>query len=684
MMTPRKKEVLIIFIAVLSFFVLPLLQALGQGRLENIYPDLPNLGSIKIIKPVTIYTPLPEFFRYVFAATVTFGGLVIMVSLIWAGVKFYLAAAKGEALAFSEAKNRIFQALIGAFLVFGSIVILNTIEPQIIVNQVGIKSTKGIVLWNVPNCNDMENNVRRKYIINDSPDLGISPTGDPYIANSFMLYTTTPIEKIIFYSDTQYQGDAYVFKPDENTDITDCQEISLPQGARSVRVVWRLPGLYLCTAPYRRKQITIVEPIETAVVDPFAHGTYIPDFNTWECLGEEYYLGQSTALLPEKLAKNVGGIRFVPNKVLLDPKDWQITRESDIRALLTAQCQRGGPCLSFSEWCAKKKGKLRREASGDRVCATPTYKYQVYGAILFENPNYLGHCSVVPGFDIAYLPGIRQLVSGHNRFPKNFYTPNTSIEKEVNSIAWHQMEILGLSVSDGSKLQKQLKFVWASLRDMAKELKIVRGGGKGPPVRRGQNISGLFTGEVYDEARKKSIPYKTAPFQSVMLFTLDRLQIVPIPPKNTAHDILDSKTKKLYEERVSKSNEKGVWLCAKQGMYLGHPEFENYCIGPLNENTPQENMEVAPIYGMTTQFNLENVEIEALGTSLAKKVESIIISPPQKYIAVLFEGNFTGQCQAFTRSVPDLYTQPIGRCRKGMSLELESCVNSALIIKTGD
>jgi len=76
-----------------------------------------------------------QIVHQVFDFALTLAGLLAFVMIVWGGVKY--AANPGNPSALDDAKDQIFQALLGLLLLVGSVLVLNTINPQIVLSGFG-------------------------------------------------------------------------------------------------------------------------------------------------------------------------------------------------------------------------------------------------------------------------------------------------------------------------------------------------------------------------------------------------------------------------------------------------------------------------------------------------------------------------------------------------------------------
>ncbi|MDP2909888.1 MAG: hypothetical protein Q8N69_02330, partial [bacterium] len=111
----------LVCIALLAFFIIPFL--VSAQDLEVDYP------TIRGEQP-TIKTGLPGYVKYVFTFFIAAAGLIVFSVLIWGGW-LYLTST-GNVSKMKEAKEKIFSAFLGITILFGSYIILRTINPQLV------------------------------------------------------------------------------------------------------------------------------------------------------------------------------------------------------------------------------------------------------------------------------------------------------------------------------------------------------------------------------------------------------------------------------------------------------------------------------------------------------------------------------------------------------------------------
>ncbi len=121
-----KKFFSIVIIFIMLFGLVGFAFAQRTGRdLEVEYPEIEGF------KPEQATTPVTEYFKYIFNFLIWISGLIALVVLIYAGFQYFTSAGSPERI--NDAKSRIGAALLGLLILFGSYLILITINPDLIV-----------------------------------------------------------------------------------------------------------------------------------------------------------------------------------------------------------------------------------------------------------------------------------------------------------------------------------------------------------------------------------------------------------------------------------------------------------------------------------------------------------------------------------------------------------------------
>jgi len=232
-----KKKILflIIFLAILGIFS-------KVSALETTWPPSPFGTNL------TDTSTLTDLVKYIYEWGIFIGGLAVFISLLIGGF-LYLTSA-GNPGRMTEAKDRIFSALIGLVLLFSVYLILNTINPELTVLTTPTVSSPGSALS--IECDTAETDCPGPTC--DCPDGQVcknDPTpGDGVKEGTCLLsgFSSTPCEKAILYTDSNYAT--------VNTEIALDTGCTTPLATTTVKSVKIIGGctLYLysdidCPAP---------------------------------------------------------------------------------------------------------------------------------------------------------------------------------------------------------------------------------------------------------------------------------------------------------------------------------------------------------------------------------------------------------------------------------------------------
>lgn len=119
---------IIIFLILLSFLLnaqLVFAQTREVRDLEIEYPEIEGY------KPEQVTTPIPEYVKYIYNFLIWISGLIAFVVLVYAGFQYFTSAGSPERI--RDAKDRIGAALLGLLILFGSYLILISINPELVV-----------------------------------------------------------------------------------------------------------------------------------------------------------------------------------------------------------------------------------------------------------------------------------------------------------------------------------------------------------------------------------------------------------------------------------------------------------------------------------------------------------------------------------------------------------------------
>jgi len=149
-----KKNIIILF--TLSLFLIPI-SSFAQNNNQNSSPIPSNIqeilnqqqqnprelevkypedvkGILQEDVPKTTEIPLQKYLKYIFYFVLTISGLIALGVIIYAGFKYFTSFGNPEKI--KDAKNQILNAIVGLVILFISLILLNTLNPQIIGNWV--------------------------------------------------------------------------------------------------------------------------------------------------------------------------------------------------------------------------------------------------------------------------------------------------------------------------------------------------------------------------------------------------------------------------------------------------------------------------------------------------------------------------------------------------------------------
>jgi len=128
---------------------------LAQGKGRELEIEYPGLGVPGVETPtITESSALGNYLKYIFTLAVIIGGLIVFGALIYGGI-LYLTSA-GDPTKMKGGRDQIMAGFFGLIILLSSYLILNTINPQLVVPETPSAETleKGIYLCVNPNCVD--------------------------------------------------------------------------------------------------------------------------------------------------------------------------------------------------------------------------------------------------------------------------------------------------------------------------------------------------------------------------------------------------------------------------------------------------------------------------------------------------------------------------------------------------
>ncbi len=116
------KKLIIITISI--FLLLGLWQTVQAIDLLLDYPDIPHAGKIEEA------STLPEIIRYIYMFALGAAGFVALLAILIGAIMYIFSAGKPDKA--KDAKDRIMSALLGILILLASVLMLRTINPDLV------------------------------------------------------------------------------------------------------------------------------------------------------------------------------------------------------------------------------------------------------------------------------------------------------------------------------------------------------------------------------------------------------------------------------------------------------------------------------------------------------------------------------------------------------------------------
>jgi hypothetical protein len=216
-----------------AFLLLSLVLVSNAYALEAQYPEI--LG-----KTITEETTAAGYVVYFFYLAMSLGSVLVFIILVMAGVDFVTAG--GEPSKISEGKKKIMSAIIGLIVLFSSFLILNSINPALLKIELEKLECPGGI-WVVKQKTDGKKT--EECITTD-----ISNIEGDIIETKGWVFSGCLLKEAYLCSQPNFKGTCTKVSDPKSQDYT-CQpdyqftnNTSL-SGTKSIRFVWRSPGVYL-------------------------------------------------------------------------------------------------------------------------------------------------------------------------------------------------------------------------------------------------------------------------------------------------------------------------------------------------------------------------------------------------------------------------------------------------------
>ena len=206
---------------------------------------------------------LPEFIAYLFTFALVAAGMVALLMLVLGAVQYVASAAMPGARV--AARSRMTSAVLGLLLLFGSYVLLNTINPELVMPGLGLGGAMptdnlsmpspstpmriGVILYATDDCSD---GGRRYLYSHETLDLG----GDDNWDNRAVAFKIFKIDdKIQFFRENKFAGEASfeLTGPRDCTKFADYEEgedianSDFTLDVSSIKFIYDKLGVTLCT-----------------------------------------------------------------------------------------------------------------------------------------------------------------------------------------------------------------------------------------------------------------------------------------------------------------------------------------------------------------------------------------------------------------------------------------------------
>ncbi len=133
------KKISIVVVLILATFL-----SVGFAFARDLEVPLPQTGGGSAITQTPL---LPDYIKYIFNFSIGIAGLIAFLTMVYGGFRYLTSA--GNPSAMSDANSQIFASLIGLVILFGSYLLLTTINPQLVVINPGLTSS-GLTTTTIP------------------------------------------------------------------------------------------------------------------------------------------------------------------------------------------------------------------------------------------------------------------------------------------------------------------------------------------------------------------------------------------------------------------------------------------------------------------------------------------------------------------------------------------------------
>lgn len=316
-MKSKKTKKIIFIISVFCLFVcMGTIFAQNQGGdLEVQYPSFGGADA-----PQGTGLLLSTYIRYIYNFAIISGGLIALLSLIYGGFRFLTSAGKPAAI--TDARGQILAGFLGLVVIFGSYIILNELNPDLVsLRMPGVTGIgkRGIILYN-QDCNTVNAAMGQSISSPESADIPantnimykpLSGNGGSAIIKTIkdennVSHNIIPVSFYNFHEGKELTLEIYNNESCNGSPISaitnlqknTCQEFNI-DNVQCIKLVWYTSGIWVFN-----------QLDNNNVPDP----TNLPEW--WE-EGKQYMVFQSSQdALPRGFHDNIRAIAIVPNETL--------------------------------------------------------------------------------------------------------------------------------------------------------------------------------------------------------------------------------------------------------------------------------------------------------------------------------------------------------------------------------
>jgi hypothetical protein len=198
---------------------------------------------------------LSSYIRYIYNFAIICGGLIALLSLIYGGFRFLTSAGKPAAI--TDARGQILAGFLGLAVIFGSYIILNELNPDLVSLRMPFATSagrRGIILYNLANCAELGNRASIPEITELDPGVfakAMNTSGNPGLGQrqdvfpvSFYSFHNSRELTLEFFANPKCEGDSPVFTM-TNLQKNQCQNLNVGSNIQCIKFLWHTSGIWV-------------------------------------------------------------------------------------------------------------------------------------------------------------------------------------------------------------------------------------------------------------------------------------------------------------------------------------------------------------------------------------------------------------------------------------------------------